>query len=91
LTVSTAGASPALAAALRDRAAEALGPAAPGLSALLAQLRPAVFERVSDPEARRRILADWASPRWLDLFTECGSQAVRDEVERRVAREVEGL
>ena len=42
LTVATAGASPALAAALRDRAAEALGPAAAGLAALLAELRPEV-------------------------------------------------
>src|SRR5208282_2002866 len=36
LTVSTSGASPALAAALRDRAAQALGPAAAGLATLLA-------------------------------------------------------
>ena len=40
LTVSTSGASPALAAALRDRAAQALGPAAAGMATLLAELRP---------------------------------------------------
>ena len=87
LTVATSGASPALAAALRDRAALALGPGAAGLCAVLAELRPGVLERLSDPELRRRILADWADPRWLDLFATHGAQAVRDEVERLVVRE----
>ena len=74
LTVSTAGASPALAAALRDRAAAAIAPAA-GLAALLAELRPTVLARLPDqPEARRRILAD---PRWLALYEAEGADAVR--------------
>ena len=80
LTVATAGASPALAAALRDRAAAALGPAAAGLAATLAELRPVVLARLADPEARRRVLADWADPRWLDLFAAGGPDAVRAEV-----------
>lgn len=91
LTVATSGASPALAAALRDRAAMALGPAAAGLSAVLAELRPGVLERLSDPDARRRIFTDWADPRWLDLFAAQGAQAVRDEVERLVALETGNL
>jgi siroheme synthase-like protein len=77
LTVSTAGGSPALAAALRDHAAEALGPAAAGLAALLAELRPEALARLPDPEARRRLLADWADPRWLDLWQTEGPEAVR--------------
>jgi siroheme synthase-like protein len=81
LTVSTAGASPALASALRDRAAAALGPAA-GLAATLAELRPEVLARVADPEARRRILADWADARWIALFEAGGAEAVRAEVGR---------
>jgi precorrin-2 dehydrogenase/sirohydrochlorin ferrochelatase len=77
LTVSTSGASPALAAALRDRAVSALGPAASGMALLLAELRPLVLDRVADPEARRRLLADWADPRWFDLWQSEGPDAVR--------------
>lgn len=77
LTVSTGGASPALAAALRDRAVTALGPAAAGLAALLAELRPLVLARPLDPASRRRLLTAWADPRWLDLWTAEGPEAVR--------------
>jgi siroheme synthase-like protein len=84
LTVSTSGASPALAAALRDRAAEALGPAAAGLAALLAELRPLLLARIEDPSARRNILAEWGDPRWLALWAEQGPEAVRRALERRL-------
>jgi siroheme synthase-like protein len=84
LTVSTSGASPALAAALRDRAAEGLGPAAAGLAALLAELRPLVLARIEDPAARRRILAEWGDPRWLTLWAEQGPEAVRRALEQRL-------
>ena len=77
LSVSTAGASPALAALLRDRAAEALGPAAGGLAALLTELRPIVLAKVEGPDARRTILASWADARWLDLWDAEGPEAVR--------------
>jgi siroheme synthase-like protein len=89
LTVSTSGASPALAAALRDCAVEALGHAAPGLVALLGELRPSVLTRLSDPEARRRVLADLANPRWLNLFAAEGPEAVREEMRRIIEREDE--
>lgn len=84
LAVSTQGASPALAAALRDQAVAALGPAAAGLAATFAALRPLVLERLADPAARRLLLADWANPRWLQLWADGGPQAVRDEVERQI-------
>lgn len=84
LAVSTSGASPALAAALRDRAAEALGPAAAGLTALLAELRPQVLAHLADPEARRRVLADWADPRWLELWQTEGPEAVRRALVERI-------
>lgn len=82
LAVSTSGASPALAAGLRDRAVEALGPSAAGLVALVAELRPVVLARLTDPARRRQLLADWASPRWLDLWTASGPEAVRLELIR---------
>jgi siroheme synthase-like protein len=77
LTVSTSGASPAHAAVIRDQAAEALGPAAIGLTSLLAELRPIVLERLSDPLARQRIMREWADPRWLSLWIDQGPDAVR--------------
>jgi siroheme synthase-like protein len=87
LTVSTSGASPALAALLRDRAAEALGPAAVGLAALLGELRPLVLERVSNPEARRRIFREWADPSWLALWSEHGSDKLRLALMQRIEDE----
>ncbi len=87
LTVSTAGASPALAAALRDRAVDAIGAAAPGLAAILAELRPLVLARLADPSARKRLMADWADPRWLQLFEDGGSVAVRAVVLHAIDRE----
>jgi siroheme synthase-like protein len=82
LTVATGGASPALAVALRDRAVQALGPAAAGLTALLAELRGAVHARLAEPEARRRLLADWAEPRWLELWINDGPEAARHALGR---------
>lgn len=84
LTVSTSGASPALAAALRDRAAEALGTSAAPLAALFRELRATLFDRLPDPSARRKVLADWGDPRWLILFESGGVEAVREEFERVV-------
>jgi siroheme synthase-like protein len=84
LSVSTSGASPALSAVLRDRAAEALGPAAAGLAAILAELRPEVLRRLPDPRTRRRVLEEWADPRWLSIWDEQGPDAVRRALRRRL-------
>src|SRR5437016_1753800 len=89
LTVATAGASPALAVALRDRAVRALGPAAAGLAALLAALRPEVRARLAAPAARRRLLTDWADPRWLDLWQSAGPETVRQALGRALDEAVE--
>ena len=77
LTVTTSGASPALARVLRDRAAEALGPAAVGLVDLLAEWRPKVLETVANPAARRRLLTGGADPALLRLWQAEGPEAVR--------------
>jgi siroheme synthase-like protein len=84
VTVATSGASPALARALCERAARALGPAAAGLAALLAELRPRVLARLDGPDARRRLMADWADPRWLDLWERDGPEAVRRALGRAI-------
>src|SRR5262245_17829225 len=82
LSVSTSGASPSLASSLRDRAASSLGPAAAGLASLLAELRHLALARVTDPSARRRLLADWADLRRLDLWASEGPEAVRRDLLR---------
>ncbi len=86
LTVSTSGASPTLAATLRDRAASALGSASAVLAKLLMEVRPEVLETIADPEARRRALTEAADPRWLDLIEREGVEAAR-----RAIREAIGL
>lgn len=90
LTVATSGASPALASALRDRAARALGPAAAGLAALLAELRPEVLARIDAPATRRRVMTDWADPRWLDLWIAEGPDAVRRALARALDDAADG-
>jgi siroheme synthase-like protein len=91
LTVATGGASPALAVVLRDRAVQALGPAAAGLAALLAELRGAVRTRLAmaTPAARRRLLARWADPCWLELWTRAGPEAVRQALVHTLDEAVE--
>jgi precorrin-2 dehydrogenase / sirohydrochlorin ferrochelatase len=90
LTVSTEGASPALASALRDRAAAALGPAAAGLAALLAELRPLALARLPDPSSRRRLLAAWADPRHLATWAAAGPAAVRRDLLRALDEAADG-
>jgi siroheme synthase-like protein len=89
LTVATSGASPALAVTLRDRAAEALGPAAVGLAMLLAELRSAVRARLRAPAARRRLFTSWANAHWLELWTSAGPEAVRQALVRSLDEAVE--
>jgi len=84
LTVSTSGASPALAASLRDRAVEALGPSAPELVRVLEELRPEVLEAIADPVARRRALKLVAEPRWLELLATEGAEATRNALREAI-------
>ena len=90
LTISTSGASPALAAALRDRAAQALGPDCAAFVTLLAELRPEVLARVVDPDGRRQLLAGWADPRWLELWRVQGPETVRRTLREELDRAASG-
>jgi siroheme synthase-like protein len=91
LSVSTSGASPALAAMLRDRARDSLGPAAVALASVLAELRPLVFARVPDPAERRALLTRWADPALLKRCQLDGPDSVRafllESLERQTRRE----
>ena len=85
VAVSTSGASPAFAAALRDRAVEAIGPEAVELANILGELRPRVLASLNaHPHVRRELLADWAQPRWLDQLRRDGSEVVRHRLETQL-------
>jgi siroheme synthase-like protein len=88
--VSTAGASPALARVVRDQIADRLGSAPGELAALLAELRPEVFRRVADPDARRRLLASWGGPRWLEMVAGQGAEAARRALAEEIGRAAAG-
>lgn len=84
LTVSTSGASPALAGTLRDRAAKSLIRSV-GLASLLARFRPEVLARIPDPDARRRLLAEIGGPEWLDRYAAEGAEATLWALRERLA------
>lgn len=77
VAVGTGGASPRLAARLRDEIVDGLDPAYPVWADLLAELRPEVLATVADAGERRRVLQELADPRWLDQIRRDGAAAVR--------------
>ena len=86
LSVSTSGASPALAALLRDRASAAIGPGAAVLANVLMDLRRDLLASVADPSERRRLLASWADPSWLEMAEDRGREAVEAALKATVPR-----
>ncbi len=88
VAVSTGGASPALAQNVRDQLAAQFDEAFGLWAALLAELRPEVLTRVSDPRARREIFEMLARPAWLGRLRgepgEVVQRAMRAEIERLV-------
>lgn len=84
VAVGTGGASPRLAALLRDEIVIGLDPAYPAWADLLAELRPAVRAAIHDPAERRRVLADLADPRWLEQIRRDGTEAVRARMRRKI-------
>ncbi len=83
--VSTAGASPALAARLRDRMAEALPEECGDFAAWLAAMRPRVQEALSDAAARERVLREMAGDAVFEAFRRRG----RGHAEALAARLIE--
>jgi len=76
VAVGTGGASPALAAGLRDHLAQAMPARTGEFAELLAELRAEVKGKVAKPQDRARILRKLASSETFELFTERGRQAV---------------
>ncbi len=84
VAVSTGGASPALAAAVRARLEEQFDDAFGAWVELLAELRPMVLARLADAEERRRAferLAEWG---WLERLRREGKDSVREAMRAEI-------
>jgi siroheme synthase-like protein len=56
------------------------------LAELLGELRDRIRNEISDPDARRELLEELASPEWLDRLRTEGPEATRQAMERLVAQ-----
>ena len=83
--VSSAGASPALAARIRDIVADALDPAYGPFAELLAEQRVRVQEAVDDPGARAHVLRQMASDEVFDCFRGSGPDAAAEMIRHLIA------
>lgn len=86
IAVSTGGASPAVAAYLRDHLASNIDNAMIDWVEALAALREEIQSRLS-ASSRSTILRELADPKWLDLIRSAGVQAVEAEMRAVVNRE----
>ncbi len=90
VTVGTGGASPLLAAALRDRLESHFSPEMGILVAELRRARQIVHQKVDDPQARRRILATLCADCSIELLTRRGQDAWRAWFERILSYRLAG-
>jgi precorrin-2 dehydrogenase/sirohydrochlorin ferrochelatase len=84
LAVSTGGAAPLLAQAIRDRLEAEFDEAFAAWVGLLAELRPLAAERVVDVERRRELLTSLCQWEWLDRLRREGADAVREALRAEV-------
>ena len=85
INVSTDGASPLLAAAVRDRLGSEIGPEYGILSEELALARELVQQRVDDPDLRREIFRTLCADCSIELLRKSDRQAWREWFERLLA------
>lgn len=88
LAISTQGASPALAARLRDTVGSSLDPGLLELSGLLAHWRPEVLENLALPAVRRQLLLRLASPE-MEQILRVGGHAVAEATFKQWLREAQ--
>ena len=84
--VSTGGASPTLAGAIRDKIADAVDPAYSVFAELLAEQRPQVMAAVSSEKERAAVLRQMASDDVLQCLRERGRQAAAEMMGRMLDR-----
>jgi precorrin-2 dehydrogenase/sirohydrochlorin ferrochelatase len=81
ITVSTGGASPALAKRIRKELERAYGEEYAGYLQLMREYRPMVIREVADPERRRAVFERLAAPRLVRIYEEEGEAAARKAIE----------
>jgi precorrin-2 dehydrogenase/sirohydrochlorin ferrochelatase len=89
IAVSTGGAAPLLAQAMRDQLAVQFDEAFGTWAALLAEFRPAILARVPDAATRQAVLERLVHPDWLDRLRGGDVAAVRRAMQAEVERLVE--
>ncbi len=82
ISISTGGASPALARRLREKLEAQFGEEYAALVEVVAEARTLVMEKVPDETRRAEILRGLAHERWLDVLRERGRDALVDEMKR---------
>jgi precorrin-2 dehydrogenase/sirohydrochlorin ferrochelatase len=82
ISISTGGASPALARRLREKLEAQFGEEYAALVEVVAEARKLVIERVPDEARRGEILREFAHERWLAVLRERGREALLDEMKR---------
>lgn len=82
ISVSTGGASPALARRLRERLEAEFGEEYAAFIDVVAEVRKAVREKVSDEARRAEILRDLAHERWLEVLRERGREGLLAEMRK---------
>ena len=86
ITVSTGGASPALAAAIRRRLERLFGKEYSRLLEALAAVRAEAFRTIKNPKTRSRVLLKLASPPLLNLAKRLSTRELRREMLKLVTR-----
>ena len=94
VAVSTGGASPRLAARLRDEIVSGIDPVIPAWAELLEALRPVILADVTDPASRRELFAELSSAAWGDRLRveprEAIEAAMREVIRGRTAESPRG-
>ena len=86
IAISTGGVSPALAKTVRLELEKIYGPEIGRYLTLVRAIRKRAMSGISDKKKRERFLKDLASPKTLHEVRTKGVAAVRQEIEKRLAR-----
>ncbi len=82
ISISTGGASPALARRLREKLEAQFGEEWGELTSAIAEVRRLVIEKVSDEAKRAEVLRELAHERWLDVLRERGRAGLVEEMKK---------
>jgi precorrin-2 dehydrogenase/sirohydrochlorin ferrochelatase len=84
ISISTGGASPALARRIRQELESLFGPEYSELTRLLSELRPLVISSIKEEEERRQVFELMSSPKMLMLIRQDGPQKAEEEMRKLI-------